>query len=397
MRWPDPYRIVIDFPELDWRIAREAKTGRGVVRGYRSEPFLLGTTRIVLDVSAPPRILGAFVLPSQDGRAARFVLDLKTVPLATFAQERTKVFGTYYGAPVLAKAPVTMSPIAKSAPALAPQVESPQIPVPLAKPRPAKAMPAATSRPSDLPVATPLGATPDPPRAKQRPMVVIDAGHGGQDPGALGIGGVREKDITLAMARRVATLLEQSGRYRVKLTRDSDVFLRLRHRVLKAREIAADLFISLHADAIDRDTVRGTSVYTLGDAASDKEAAMLAAEENRADALAGLDLSTEYEDIATILIDLAQRNAMNHSRRFATGLVAELGRDVTLLRQLHRSAGFAVLKAPDVPSVLIEMGYLSSPQEAKLLTQANHQRRLAMAIMRGIDAYFGVRASSKRP
>ena len=171
---------------------------------------------------------------------------------------------------------------------------------------------------------------------------MLDPGHGGVDPGAISVTGAFEKDLTLAMARVVRDQLAATGRYRVVLTRDSDVFLRLRDRVAKAREAGAELFISLHADSIGSSDVRGMSIYSLSENASDREAATLAARENRADALDGINLTAENDEVVNILISLAQRDTMNQSRRFANMLVDEMGRQTHLVPRPHRSAGFAV-------------------------------------------------------
>ncbi|MFO1070070.1 MAG: N-acetylmuramoyl-L-alanine amidase [Geminicoccaceae bacterium] len=239
---------------------------------------------------------------------------------------------------------------------------------------PAAAAPAAPPEPIALP--------PD------LPVIVLDAGHGGVDPGAIGVDGTQEKAITLAMARRLRTLLEESGRYRVVLTRDSDVFLPLRERLRLAREADGDLFVSLHADAIGKQHTRGASVYTLSETASDEEAARLAATENKADIIAGTDLSGTDDVVASILIDLAQRDTKNKSIQFADILASELAQVTPLLRRHRRFAGFAVLKSPDVPSVLIELGYISNTEDARNLGSAAYRDKLAAAVVAGIDRYF---------
>ncbi|MEE3623743.1 N-acetylmuramoyl-L-alanine amidase [Nitrospirillum sp. BR 11752] len=228
------------------------------------------------------------------------------------------------------------------------------------------------------------------------PLIVLDPGHGGDDPGATAVTGVYEKDITLAMARVLARALEATGRYRVALTRDSDVFIPLRDRPGKARALGADLFISLHADIVVGRSVRGLSVYTLSDRATDREADMLAQRENRSDAIAGLDLADQSTQVASILIDLAQRDTRNQSRRLANLVVESVGRDIALLNSPLRSAGFAVLTAPDVPAILVEMGYLSHPTDARLLTTDSHRRRFAADMVRAIDSYFGPRRPASR-
>ena len=228
-------------------------------------------------------------------------------------------------------------------------------------------------------------------------MVALDPGHGGVDPGATGINGIHEKDITLATAFEVRRQLEASGHFRVMMTREDDEFVPLRERVARARQAGADLFISMHADSIAKNEIRGLSVYTQSDKGSDHEAETLAAKENRADAIGGIDLSHENDQVATILIDLAQRDTRNHSHRFATMVLHDAGRVLPLLPKPDRSAAFAVLTAPDVPSVLIEMGYLSNVKDATLLTQVQHRQRLAGILARAIEGYFAWRGVGRKP
>jgi N-acetylmuramoyl-L-alanine amidase len=231
-----------------------------------------------------------------------------------------------------------------------------------------------------------------PPPAKpllpRKPIVVLDPGHGGVDPGALGSGGTYEKTITLAIAREVERVLEATGRYEVVLTRESDIFIPLRERIQIARKAHGDVFISLHADSHANEQTRGASVYTLSETASDAEAEALAQRENKVDLIAGVDLSKESEVVTGILIDLAQRETMNLSARFAGVLVDEMARSTMLLRNTHRFAGFAVLKAPDVASVLVELGYLSNGADEALLETKAHRKKLAEAIRRALDRYF---------
>jgi N-acetylmuramoyl-L-alanine amidase len=226
------------------------------------------------------------------------------------------------------------------------------------------------------------------PSGPKKRLIAIDPGHGGIDPGATGVSGVYEKNITMAVARAVKRRLQATGRYEVLLTRDRDVFVRLRDRVEIARKAGADLFLSIHADTIANKKIRGASVYTLSEKASDKEAAALAEQENKADLIAGVDLSRENPEVTNILIDLAQRETMNQSARFAGLLVGSLKRDVRLLRNSHRFAGFVVLKAPDIPSVLIELGFLSNRYDERLLRDRRHRAKLAGAITAAIDRYF---------
>jgi len=219
-------------------------------------------------------------------------------------------------------------------------------------------------------------------------LVILDPGHGGIDPGAIGVSGVYEKDVTLATAREVARQLEATRRYRVHLTRTGDEFVALQDRVARARAVDGELLLSIHADALPNAAIRGASVFTLSERASDKEAAELAAHENKADLIAGIDLSRHEPAVSEILFDLARRQTNNLSIRLAQQLVVELGRQVRLLQNSHRSAGFVVLKAPDIPSALIELGCLSNREEDKSLQQASYQRRLATSLVRSVNDYF---------
>jgi N-acetylmuramoyl-L-alanine amidase len=197
-----------------------------------------------------------------------------------------------------------------------------------------------------------------------------------------------EKDITLAMGIVLRDLLAANPNYRVRLTRDQDVFLRLRERYRFAQDHAADLFISLHADSLPGQKVRGASVYVLSEDASDAEADALAVKENASDLVAGFELAGDVNDVGSILIDLSMRENQSLSNRFANQLVASLRQETDLLNRPKRSAGFAVLKSHDVPSVLLEMGYLSDADDAALLIQGEYRRRLAHAIVHAIEQYF---------
>jgi N-acetylmuramoyl-L-alanine amidase len=218
--------------------------------------------------------------------------------------------------------------------------------------------------------------------------VAIDAGHGGRDPGAISRSGLYEKHVTLAFARELRDRLLALKRYRVVLTRNRDVFIPLRGRMAIARTAGADLFLSLHADKADNPATRGLSVYTLSEQASDAEAAALAERENNADLVAGINLRRQPPDVRNILIDLAQRDTMNRSVNIAALLVRDLREATVLLPRTHRFAGFAVLKAPDVPAALIELGYLSNPIDERLLRAPAYRRKLTNAIARAVDDHF---------
>lgn len=259
--------------------------------------------------------------------------------------------------------------------AAAPAGPSAMIPIPL--PRPGTAPGSSTADGTD----------------RVRPVVVIDPGHGGVDPGAIGVNGVMEKTLTLAVALELHRLLESTGRYRVVLTRSDDEYVGLRERIARARGARGDLFLSLHADSVGRPHTRGASVYTLSERASDAEAERLAAKENKADIIAGADLGEHDAVVATILIDLAQRGTKNKAVGFADLVAEEIGAVTPLLRRHRRFAGFAVLKAPDIPSVLIELGYLSNASDARKLASAAHQQRMVRAIARAVDRYFSLSGS----
>ncbi|CBS85777.1 N-acetylmuramoyl-L-alanine amidase [Azospirillum lipoferum] len=390
----DPYRIIVDLPDLVWPGGSLPVEGKGVVARYHHSAGGPRGTRLTFETVGPAKLREGYMIPPRDGRQPRLVLDLEKTTVAEFRQ-LAAASGAKTGAGMASgKGQLTMNAVVASAmavPAPPPSQDDPAAsgivssPPPFA---PLPPIPPAQLIPAALPSAPPL---PDskPSTVAEKPLIVLDPGHGGQDPGAVGVGGIYEKDITLAAAREVKRQLEVTGRYRVRLTRDADVFIRLRDRVAIGREAGADLFISLHADSISSGDMRGLSIYTLSDKASDREAEMLAAKENRADALVGLDLSGENPLVANILIDLAQRDTKNHSKRFATLALQSLGREVPLIpSKPHRQAGFAVLTAPDVPSVLVEMGYLSNRKDAGLLASAAHRERLGRGLARTIDAYF---------
>jgi N-acetylmuramoyl-L-alanine amidase len=227
-------------------------------------------------------------------------------------------------------------------------------------------------------------------RGPPRPLrvVALDPGHGGVDPGAISPHGLYEKSVTLATARELARLLNATGRYRGVLTRRGDRFVPLHERVERAHAARAELFLSIHADALPDSAMRGLSVYTLSDQASDRDAALLAVRENRDDFVAGVHLSRQPREIGAILFDLVRRQTNNQSLTLARAVVEELGRFVPLLERPHRAAGFVVLTAPDIPSALVELGCLSNPQDERLLPQSAFQRRLAQGLLRAIDDYF---------
>lgn len=355
----NPLRLVIELAGDDWAFdARRLPAPRGAIAGIRFARFDSASSRLVADLDAPVQLLQPVLLAN--GGSFRLVIDL--VPVA----------GTQVAATTFVPVPVA-EPVTPTAPA------EPGAPVP--EPKPLVAAPFQLASMGFPPPAKPA-------EPHRKPIIVIDPGHGGVDPGAIGSGGTYEKAITLAVAREVKRLLEATGHYQVVLTRDSDIFIPLRQRIEIARKAHGDVFISLHADSHANDATRGASVYTLSETASDAEAEALAQRENKVDLIAGVDLSKESEVVTGILIDLAQRETMNLSARFAGILVDEMARKTLLLRNTHRFAGFAVLKAPDVASVLVEMGYLSNGADEALLETKAHRKKLAEAIRRALDRYF---------
>ncbi|MBC6440385.1 MAG: N-acetylmuramoyl-L-alanine amidase [Rhodospirillales bacterium] len=334
----NPDRVVVDLSDVAWSLPAEShQLNKGVIDGFRYGTYEAGTSRIVLEVNGPVTVRDAFLLEPASGFGWRFVLDLEPGVVV----------------PVAEADPVEPSPVIKTVTWDGP-------PVPGDKPEPTK------------------------------PIIVLDPGHGGDDPGAIGISGTYEKDIALTAARELKDKLEATGLYYVVLTRDTDIFLRLGERVELARAADADLFISIHADSIADPSVRGAGVYTLSETASDAEAEALAQKENKSDLIAGVDfINVAYDPVTTnILIDLAQRETTNASSEFAHILTDELTDTVKMRGNAHRFAGFRVLKAPDVPSVLLEMGYMSNVEEERNMLDQAFRGRLLTAVVDAVGVYF---------
>jgi N-acetylmuramoyl-L-alanine amidase len=336
----DPYRLVIDLPQMRFQLPpQEGEAAKGLVKAFRFGLMKKGGSRIVLDLTAPVRLDKSFVLDPTDGQPARLVLDLSAIDRPAFL--RTVAFDN----------------------------------------RPRTDLGAASKPASD-------GATHD-----SRPVIVLDPGHGGIDEGAHAATGEAEKSVVLDFALILRDKLEQTGKYHIEMTRSDDTFIALTDRVQFARAHRAQLFISLHCDALARGEgdAQGATVYTLSDHASDSEAARLAEVENRADIIAGVDLSSEPNEIADILIDLAQRETRSFTTHFARALVGDLKNAIRLHKQPLRSAGFRVLKAPDVPSVLIELGFVSNRADFKELMSETWRARAADSITHAVHDYFSRR------
>jgi N-acetylmuramoyl-L-alanine amidase len=349
-----PYRAVIDLPETKWDIPDKVQD-KGLVSGVRFGSFKPGQGRIVVDLRGPVNVHKHFILPPSVAiENYRLVVDFEPATIATFRQLKPSVSET------------------QTATIAVPNVRS-----------------LSTVAPSPTPqYSAPSGEfTPKPRPRKTRKIVVIDPGHGGVDPGAMGARS-REKDIVLAFSKELVRQLKATRRYDVYLTRSTDVYIPLRQRVQIARNRKADLFISIHADAIKKKNIRGLSVYTLSEKASDREAAALARKENQSDIIAGVDFGDQLPEVANILIDLAQRDTKNASVKFAESLISSARGKTMLLDRTHRFAGFRVLKAPDVPSVLVELGFITNRTDEKQLTSNKWRRRVATGMVDAIDNYF---------
>jgi N-acetylmuramoyl-L-alanine amidase len=234
------------------------------------------------------------------------------------------------------------------------------------------------------------------PNDKSLPLVVLDAGHGGHDPGAVSPhGGAREKDVTLAIAKAIRDELLKTGRVRVALTRESDQFLVLPDRYGVARRMNADLFISIHADSAENPEAGGGTVYTLSEVASDREAQRLASRENKSDIINGVNLGGTDASVSSILIDLTQRETMNVSADFAKLLLREATPNMRVRTNSHRFASFIVLKAPDTPSVLFETGYLSNADDVAFLASASGQQKVARSVASAIQVHFARRLAAR--
>jgi N-acetylmuramoyl-L-alanine amidase len=353
----DPPRLAIDLPEVAWLVPETEGMRQIGINGYRFGTYQPGVSRLVVDVAQPFAVQRVFELPGVPS-GHRIVFDLTldvptpTVTLAGSdpANAAEPANGTVNGAVDGMASTEAVAPEQKVA-AIA------TFRLPLKKPKPR--------------------------------VIVIDPGHGGVDPGAVGVGGVYEKDVVMAMARELRRQLEATGRYQVVMTRERDHIVRLRDRIQIARQNEGELFLSLHADSLaGNGAIDGALVYTLSEKASTREAARLAAKENRADILAGVDLSNQEEVVTAILIDLAQRDTNNKSMRFADILMGKLAPVTALTRPRPAQAGFVVLKSPDMPSVLVELGYLSNREDERRLTDPQHLARLARALVAAIDDYF---------
>ena len=338
----DPYRVVVDLSQVNFQLPEKTgERGRGLVKAFRFGLVMQGGSRIVIDTAKPVRVEKAFVLDASGGQPGRLVLELAATDRESF-----------------------MRTIA---------IES------------------RTARPRET--ARRIGEVPAHADNDSRPVVVIDPGHGGIDTGTRAPDGLEEKVIVLDFAMLLRDKIEKTGKYRVVLTRSDDTFVPLNERVRIARSHQAQLFISIHCDALAKGEgeAQGATIYTVSDKASDSEAAKLAEKENKADVIAGVDLSSEAEDIADILYDLAQRETKAFSVHFARTLAGQLKVSARLHKHPLKSAGFIVLRAPDVPSVLVELGYVSNEQDFKQLTSDAWRSKVGDSIVQAVHTFFATR------
>ncbi|MEK9960185.1 MAG: N-acetylmuramoyl-L-alanine amidase [Rhodobiaceae bacterium] len=373
----DPYRFVVDIPNADWRVADVPKSGTlgaAPATAYRYGRPDPQTGRVVIEMTSPAAPVRRFALPAGGGRGHRLVFDLADngqtafrVAAKMLVREGLRGYGD------------ATSPVSQ-------QAGAPQPTQPAATSKPQSAL-SAPATPRKVEVA-PRKPKPAPAPSRKKWTVFIDAGHGGKDPGAIGKSKTQEKHITLAAATELARQLKATGLIKPVLSRSDDRYLKLRQRINLARRQQADIFISLHADAAPSSKARGISVFTLSDTASDKEAELLARNENRADLIGGPDLAVEDAEAADELLRMFQRESMNQSTYLASTILRHIRDMPGGDRRGHRFAGFAVLKAPDMPSVLVEMGFITNRQDEANLKTAEYRTKLTERLARAIVAYL---------
>ena len=344
-----PYRVIIDLADVSFDLpAGVGRKAGGLVSSFRYGLVEEHKSRVVLDVSGPVLIGKSQIIPAKGKRPARISVEILPTTIENFKL-------TY-------------------------ATDHPD--------------PAQTSAPEQTAAITPAASPPpEPVVSLPQKIIVIDPGHGGIDPGAVSHKKTKEKDIVLAYGLALRDALQKSPNYKVVMTRDSDTFISLDERVKIAHDNKADLFIAIHADTVDGKNVRGTTLYTVSDKATDAEAEALAQKENRADVIAGMDLGNQTKTVSDILINLAQRESKNQALYFAKKAVSQLQPYARFTGKPVRSAAFVVLKAPDVPSILVELGYLSNTQDEALLNSADWRNNMATAMAHAVDDYFASAAT----
>ena len=342
----DPYRVIVDMSEVSFRLDESAGTeGRGLFAAFRYGSISPGRSRIVLDVSGPVRVDKFFVLPPKDGQPARMVIDIVPTEREAFL-EASRAYREHQQVETAARRDRTFGSEA------------------------------------DL--------------SDQRPTIVLDPGHGGIDTGAKGRNGAVEKVLTLEFAKILGEKLKETGRYNVLFTRTTDTFIALGDRVAYAREHGAELLISIHANYFRGRSIRGAIIYTASDKASDRMAAEIAELENQADTMAGIDISDEDQEVVKdILLDLTRRETRNFGTVFAQNLIKEMKETTPMFKKPHQQAGFKVLEAPDVPSALIELGFVSNAEDEKMLMSDDWRGEASESIVQAIDNFFETRIAQR--
>jgi len=363
----DPERMVVDIEGIDLNPALKSLVAKiqsndPYIRQVRVGQNRPSVVRLVFDLKEEVRPQ-VFVLPPVGSYQHRLIFDLYPVnlpdPIAAliakgdWMKEMPKELPPEFGAPM---------------------TDEKQQP----KARPGEPQTAKTEQPDDPPS-----------KLNRMITIALDPGHGGEDPGAIGASGSREKDVVLAIAKRLKARIEQQPNMRVMLTRDADYFVPLQVRVQKARKVQADLFVSIHADAFVEPTARGSSVFALSEkGASSTAARWLANKENSADLIGGVNLRGQDQQLASVLLDLSTTAQINDSMKLARAVLGEIGGINKLHKGAVEQAGFAVLKAPDIPSILVETAFISNPEEEARLTDDGYQNQMADALMNGIRKYF---------
>jgi N-acetylmuramoyl-L-alanine amidase len=373
----NPERLVLDLEDVDFASVQRELGDKLLqddpyIAGVRSARYKPGVVRLVLDLKAEvrPQI---FLLKPVGEYGHRLVLDLYPLvpvdPLLALLENPAQV-------------PTQAPPVTVTEALPPPMAAGPPVPVP-----PPPALTEAPAKPQPRLAKPP--ASPGKPVVDRLITVVLDPGHGGEDPGALGRAGTREKHVTLAIAKRLKAAIDAEPNMRAVLTREGDFFIPLGGRVEKARRVRADLFVSIHADSFLKPHARGSSVFALSERGATSSAARwLAKKENDADLIGGVNLDVKDRYLAQTLLDLSQTATIQDSLRLGRSVLAELGD----INKLHKSdveqAGFAVLKAPDIPSILVETAFISNPEEEKRLKDEGYQDKMAQAILKGIKRYF---------
>lgn len=344
-----PYRVIVDLPDVAFQLKPGTGTvAQGLVSAFRYGQFAEQKARVVIDTTGPVKITFAKMVRAASGDGVVLRVGMEPISAAQFGG------GTGAGADQAA-----------------------------AQPNP-------SPQPGAGQTKKKLGA---------KPVIVIDPGHGGIDPGANGVGPVSEKAIVLAVGLALRSALAQTGYFDVRMTRATDVFISLDRRRKFSSDNDADLFISIHADSIEEKSfaqaIRGATIYTLSERASDEQARLMAEKENASDLIAGIDtsLSPGQDQVRSILIDLIKRETSNFSADFSNVLAANLGKSAQMSRDPQRSAAFKVLKQPHAPSVLVELGYLSNAQDQQNLTSPAWQKQVAQAIAGAVQTYFNKRTA----